>query len=231
MKKDKRSNRKKDSSLAYRIIYFLLSKIVGFILRIKVIGAENEPTEGAFIVCANHTSATDPIVICYSFKKHQVRFMAKKELFKIPFLSQLIRMLGAFPVDRSGSDVGAIKNAVALVNDGKSMGIFPQGHRYPGEDPRNTSTKNGAALICTKTGADIVPAYIMRKNNTPKFFRKTYVIIGEKIPFESLGYDPEATGEYARITNIIFDKVCCLGESFSPPQKNKKAKNKKGDIN
>ena len=45
-----------------------------------------------------------------------------------------------------------------------------------------------------------------------------FVIIGERIPFESLGYDREAAGEYARITDSVFDRVCSLGESFDPKE-------------
>jgi 1-acyl-sn-glycerol-3-phosphate acyltransferase len=142
--------------------------------------------------------------------------MAKKELFSIPLLSGLIRALGAFPIDRSGNDVGAIKNAVKMVEEGKCLGVFPQGHRYPGVDPRTTKTKNGAALIATRASADVVPVYIWSKNKKPRIFRRTYVIIGERIPFESFAYDREATGEYSRITDIIFDGVCSLGEGFSP---------------
>ena len=210
--KEKKNKPKKTGSVFYRIIYAIFAGLVGFLFRIRVTGRENEPDEGSFIVCANHISATDPVVLCYAFRKHQVCFMAKKELFKIPLLKGLIRVLGAFPIDRGGNDVGAIKTAVSLVKEGKCMGIFPQGHRYPGENPRETATKNGAALICTRAEADVVPVYIQKKNNTHKIFRKTTVIIGEKIPFESFGYDPEATGEYARITGMIFDRVCALGE-------------------
>jgi 1-acyl-sn-glycerol-3-phosphate acyltransferase len=153
--------------------------------------------------------------------------MAKKELFKVPVLAPLIRLLGAFPIDRGGSDVGAIKTAVSLVSDGKVLGIFPQGHRYPGEDPRTTRTKNGMALIATKAQANIVPAYIWRKNNRFKLFRRTYIILGDMIPFESLGYDPEANGEYARITNVVFDKICDIGEEFERERKEKKNKKRK----
>ena len=56
----------------------MLSGIVRLLFRIKVIGRENEPDEGGFVVCANHIAATDPIMICYAFKKHQIRYMAKK---------------------------------------------------------------------------------------------------------------------------------------------------------
>ena len=221
MKKDKNvkaekktKKAKKGGTRAYRVIYAIFSGIVGFLFNIKVVNGDREPDDGGYVVCANHISATDPIMLCYAFRKHQVRFMAKKELFGIPVLAQLIRMLGAFPVDRGGGDVGAIKNAVGRVEGGCCLGIFPQGHRYPGEDPRGTPTKNGAALIAVRASAPVVPVYIWRKGKKGGVFRRTYVIIGEKIPFESFGYDKEATGEYNRITAAVFDRVCALGEEF-----------------
>ena len=205
---------KRGGTKAYRFMYAVFAGIVSFIFNYKVINQQNEPDKSGCIVCANHVSATDPIALCYAFKKNQVFFMAKKELFKVPVLAPLIKMLGAFPIDRGGNDVGAVKTAIGLVSGGNSLGIFPQGHRYPGEDPRGTKTKNGMALIATKTQADIVPAYIWRKNNRFKLFRRTYIILGETIPFASLGYDPDASGEYARITSIVFDRICTIGEEF-----------------
>ena len=111
------------------MFYFLFSGIIRLLFRIKVVNPQNEPPEGGFVVCANHISASDPVVVCYAFKHHQIRYMAKKELFKIPILSSLLRSLGAFPIDRGGSDVGAIKLAVKQVAEGKCVGVFPQGHR------------------------------------------------------------------------------------------------------
>ena len=207
--------KEKETSGIFRFARGLLSGFLGMWFRIRVVGAENEPEEGGFIVCANHTAASDAIAVAYAFRKHQIRLMAKKELFKIPVVAQVIRLLGAFPVDRSGKDVGAIKGAVELVKQGKCMGMFPQGHRYPGVDPRTTPVKNGAALISTRCEADVVPVFILRKDHTPKLFRRTWVVIGEKIPYESFGYDPEASGEYARITNEIFDRICTMGEEFA----------------
>ena len=217
---------KRSGTRAYRVIYAILSGIVGFVLNIKVINKNNEPDDSGCIVCANHSSGSDPVALCYSFRKNQVFFMAKKELFKIPLFAQLIRVLGAFPVDRSISDVSAVKKAVSLVKDKHSLGIFPQGHRFKGENPRGTKTKNGMALIATRTEADIIPCYIWRKNNRSRIFRRTYVIIGERIPFESLEYNPDANGEYARITDIVFDKICKLGEDFTAELEAKKSTKK-----
>ncbi len=207
--------KKTEGSVFYRICYFLFAKIVGFLFRIKVVNPEAEPDNGGFLVCANHVSAADAVVICYAFRKHQVRLMAKKELFKIPGLSALIKMLGAFPVDRGGNDVGAIKHAVEMLKEGKCVGIFPQGTRHPSIDPRGTPVKNGAALIATRAEADFLPIYIYRKNNKHKIFRKTYVIIGEIMTLEDMAYAPENPGEYKRLTETVFDRICEIGESFT----------------
>lgn len=223
----KKEKAKKTGSRSYRIIYAIFARIVGWIFRIHVVGQENEPEKGGFIVCGNHTSATDAIVMCYAFRKHQVRFMAKKELFKVPVLAPLIRLLGAFPIDRGGNDVGAIKTAVKMVKEGECMGMFPQGHRYPGVDPRTTPTKNGAALICTKTEADVMPVYIMRKHNAFRLFRKTYVVIGERISYESFNYHAEENGEYPRITGMIFDRICSVGEAFEAERRARKEAKRK----
>ena len=223
-KKNKKA--KKTGTRLYRVIYAIFSGIVGCLFRIRIIGGEKEPEKGGFLVCANHIAASDAVILCYAFRKHQVRLMAKKELFKIPVLSGLFRLLGAFPIDRSGTDVGAIRKGVAMLKEGDCMGMFPQGHRHPGVDPRTTPVKNGAALICTRAEADVVPVYILRKNNKPRLFRKTYAIIGDPIPYASFGYQPEENGEYARITGIIFDRICALGESFDPKAAKKSNKEK-----
>jgi hypothetical protein len=80
------------------------------------------------------------------------------------------------------------------------------------------------ALIATKCQADILPVYIQRKHNRFRLFRRTYIVLGDIIPYESFGYDPEASGEYARITSIAFDKICDIGEDFERQLTEKKKK-------
>lgn len=196
----------------FRVIYPIFAPVIRFLFRVKVIGAENEPEEGGFLVCANHISAADPVVISSVLRKHQLCIMAKKELFSVPGLSWLIRHFGAYPVDRKISDVGAIRHAIDLLNHGYCAGIFPQGTRHPGENPRDTKVKNGAAMIAAHTDAAILPIHIYRKDYRPGFFRRTVIVIGKPIPFAEFGYDPDKPGEYSRISQEIFDRICTLGE-------------------
>lgn len=212
--KNKKANKKSGNSKFYRFIYAAFGGIVRLIFRIHVVGKENEPQAGGFLVCSNHISAADPVIVSAAMQ-HQVCFMGKKELFKIPLLSPLLRALGAFPVDRKAGDVGAIKYSIRLLEEGKCVGLFPQGTRHPGEDPRTTSVRNGAAMIAYHANATVLPVYIYRKNNTPRLFRKTTVVIGKPVAFSSFAYDAERKGEYARIVGDIFDRICTLGEELN----------------
>ena len=104
--------------------------------RVSFEGVENIPETGCILVC-NHTSFSDVLVL-EATSTRQVFFMGKAELFKIPLLKQLITALGAFPVNRGGADITSIKRTISEIHSGKVVGIFPQGTRHPGVDPRGT---------------------------------------------------------------------------------------------
>jgi 1-acyl-sn-glycerol-3-phosphate acyltransferase len=138
--------------------------------------------------------------------------MAKKELFKVPLLNLLIRALGAYPVNRGGADVGAIRHTIEMLKQGVCVGMFPQGHRYNGVDPRETPIKTGVAMISQKADVQVLPVFIKVKNNRHRFLCKKEIIVGKPIQMEELGYNPEAPGEYQRIADLLFARVCELGD-------------------
>ena len=139
--------------------------------------------------------------------------MAKKELFKVPIVNKVVAALGAYPVDRGGADVGAIKRTIKMLEEGKCIGIFPQGHRQKGIDPRETEVKGGIGMIAARTEATILPCYIKMKKRKWALFRRVDVYMGKPIPFKDLNYNPATPGEYNRISKQIFDSICTLGES------------------
>lgn len=185
------------------------------LFNVRVEGRENEPRpeDGPFLVCANHTSAGDPVWLCAALRRQQPHFMAKAELFKIPLLSQLIRALGAYPVDRGGADVSSLRNTVKLLQDGSSVGMFPQGTRMPGIDPRTAKVKSGAGMIAVRGGAQVLPVYIHTKKRRAGLFCRKRVIIGKPIPHAVIAEMHEAHVEYSRISEFIFGKVCDIGEA------------------
>ncbi len=85
--------------------------------------------------------------------------MAKKELFENPFGHWLMYSLYTFPVDRSRSDMKAIKEALHLLKNGELIGIFIQGTRNKGD----AEAMNGAAFLAQRAGVPILPAAIWRE--------------------------------------------------------------------
>lgn len=199
----------------YTGIVAAFGPFVRFMFRIKNHGIENEPdeSEGPYVLVCNHISNADPVFLCAGKPKQQPHYMAKKELFKVPLVNKLVGALGAYPVDRGGADVSAIRKTIKMLEDGKCVGIFPQGHRQMGITPREGDFKNGAAMIAVKAKATVFPCCVKTKKNRFAFFRRVDVYYGKPIRFEELGYDPEASGEYARITALIKERISELYEN------------------
>ena len=201
-------------SVFYTVIHFLLALPAKLIFLLRVKGRKNEPkkAEGPYLVCANHQSVLDPVFIAIATRRQQPHFMAKEELFRVPVLGFLVRRLGAYPVSRGKNDVGAVKRTIHLLESGKSVGMFPQGTRCREKNPRDCKIKYGAGLIAAHAKVQVLPVHIKMKNYKWHFFRPVKVIIGEPIPFEKFGYQEGVPGEYARISEMIYDEICRLGE-------------------
>lgn len=189
----------------YEKIYKLLQPTVYKLYRIQVSGVENIP-EGGAILAANHTAFSDVLVISAASPR-QVRYMAKKELFKTP-LAPLIKALGAYPVDRGGADVGSIKKTIGLINSGELIGIFPQGHRQGKKDPRTTEVKAGVGMIAYRSGAPVVPVFVTNSRMKTGILRKNYVTFGRPIDISELEFKNGGQTEYMNAARIIFNRIC-----------------------
>ena len=196
----------------YQFLYKSLRKIImGPLYRVTVTGAENVPQDGPVVMCCNHTAMLDVAVLACATPR-QIRFMAKKEAFKMPFLGKLIEACGAFPVDRAGMDVSAIKKGISILSQGEIMGIFPQGTRCPYVHPNTTFDKvhGGVAMIAVRSKATLVPVCIETDAHKLKPFRKTRVRIGVPIPSEEYTKNGSGKEQYSAIANDVFEKVCAL---------------------
>lgn len=208
----------------YMKAHRILAPLIRFFFRIKASGLENIPKETPVMFCSNHIAAKDPVMIAAACNR-QITFLAKKELFSVPVIGFLIKKLGAVKLDRSGSDIAAIRTSVDVLENGGALAIFPQGHRYPGVNPATTKTKNGAALIAYRSGIDIVPVCIKLKKYKYAFLRKKVIIFGKPIKNSELNFKNGGSEEYQNATDIIFSKILELGGYNSLPSANSEEKN------
>ncbi len=187
--------------------------VFGLIFRTKVIGAENIPAEGAFILSANHVSNWDPPFLG-TFIDRTVCYMGKEELFKNPIMAAVCRGLNVFPVKRGAADKTAVKTAIKILKDGGCLGIFPEGTRS--KTGKLGKAESGVSLIAAMTKAPIIPAAIIA---TEKIFSsevkipRLAVVYGKPINFTGNAKDKDALNNFAQDLMKEIAKLKTIGET------------------
>ena len=98
--------------------------------RVRFFGAEQYHRVDGGLVCANHQSHLDPVLVSTCCPR-PMSFLARKSLFQTPGLGALIRHLNTIPVDREGMGIGGVKEAIRRTRAGELMLVFPEGTRSP----------------------------------------------------------------------------------------------------
>ena len=100
----------------------ILGPLVRFLFPISLEGTENLPEDRPVMLCANHSSAWDPVLfVAAIWTGYPLRIMAKKQLLRIPILGSILKAIGVFAVDRGNSDIQAVKTAITTpLNAAKS---------------------------------------------------------------------------------------------------------------
>ncbi len=171
--------------MIYHIVVFLVRIAYAVWYNVKVEGRENIPKKGSYIFASNHRSYADPVlvVIC---GRGRFAFMAKSELFQNKLFGGLIRVLGAFPVERGKGDTEAIDRAINTVKNGTHLLIFPEGTRST--TGKVGKGKTGVALIAARAGADVIPVGINFEGKL-HFRSKIIVRYGKPIPAAHLALE------------------------------------------
>lgn len=180
----------------YKVFKVLCRIWFGSILRTKIIGVENIPKQGAFILAANHVSNWDPPFLG-TFIEREVNYMGKEELFRNRLMGLICKGLHVFPVKRGAADKGAIKTAIKILKAGGCLGIFPEGTRSKTGELGKAAA--GVSLIAALSGAPIIPAAII---NTEKIFSKEMarpvVVYGSPLKFTGTPKDKAAMERFAQ---------------------------------
>jgi 1-acyl-sn-glycerol-3-phosphate acyltransferase len=172
--------------------FYLLVGVISWpvlhgLFRLRAEGRENLPTEGGYVLAANHFSNFDPWLLGMPlWPQRYLRFMAKSELFWWP-MSAVIRAGGGFKVRRGERDLEAMETAIQLARDGNVVAMFPHGTR----ERKGLAKKHrqmahtGAARIAFEAGVPLVPAAIAGTDRLARLgpLRVRY---GSPVPVEDL---------------------------------------------
>lgn len=145
--------------------YTLVKPIVKFLFytlfRPKVIGKENIPKKGPYVLAGNHTKWLDSVMLVSVAPRNQVHFLAKEELWHGKGWI-VVKAMGCIPVNRKIHDKDALLKAYEYLNNGSCIGIFPEG-TINRTDDIIMPFKFGAVKMCKETGADLIPFVITGK--------------------------------------------------------------------
>ena len=191
--------------MIYPVIKCLVRVFCKLVFFVKLVDADNIPKEGAAILAGNHTSFWDPPVLI-SCTKRSMRTMAKKELFSHKLLSPILKMAGAFPVDRGGNDITAIKTALKALKDGELFTIYPSGTRMKEDD--GASAKAGVALIAARSGVPVIP---VRFRGGYRFFHRVTITFGKPMTIVPADGKKATSEELQAFADRIMEEIESLG--------------------
>lgn len=140
--------------MIYKFIKFIFTIIVHLFWPIRVAGEDISNFQGPFILAANHVSYLDPIVLGVVVKR-PINFIAKKEVYDIPFVNFIMKKIGVIPIDRNSINPVSIKKSLTLLKDNHILGIFPEGTRSP--DGKLLELNKGMVKIALQVSVPIIP--------------------------------------------------------------------------
>lgn len=172
-------------------VFPLMSAVFRAYLRLggwQVVGRQNIPAEGAFILAPNHQSLLDPPLVGVSCGRWPF-IMAKAELFH-GVVGWAIEQMGTFPVKRGSADRWAFKVAKTVLGDGKPLLIFPEGTRT--RTGELGEAEPGLAMLAHSNKVPVVPVYISGTDAAFSPRRGGFRLVKARIEFgKPLAFDEE----------------------------------------
>lgn len=199
----------------YGFSHYLAATAYETLFRGDVVGLENLPPSGGFLLAANHASHLDPFIVGSQLPR-QVTFFARKTLWTPGLPSWWLNSVGVIPVDRDGgSDVTAIKRVLNALKLQKIIIMFPEGTRS--KDGQLHAPKPGVGLFACRAQVPVVPARIFgsfealgKGGKVPRFGTRVTVVYGA--PLAPADYDLPNAGKdrYQLASEKIMARIATL---------------------
>jgi 1-acyl-sn-glycerol-3-phosphate acyltransferase len=188
------------------------------------------PAEGGFVLVINHISEVDPLIVAHIVWDHGriPRYLAKDGLFKNKLLGFFLRAAGQIPVYRASKNaVGAYDAAVAAVDSGKCVVVYPEGTITRDPDLWPMVGKSGAARIALATGAPVIPVgqwgaqrVLAPYAKKPDLFPRKLITMKVGDPVDLSGLAPtDVTAATERIMAAITELVSDVRGEPAPPER------------
>jgi len=132
-----------------------MCRLVGVTMfQVRCTGHEHVPSEGGVLVCSNHQSYLDPILVGLGFTRHS-NYLARDTLFRFGPFGWLIGFVNAIPIDREGGGIRGLKETLKRLKSGEMVLIFPEGTRS--RDGNISPVKPGFLVLARRSRVRLLP--------------------------------------------------------------------------
>ncbi|HWT33147.1 MAG TPA: lysophospholipid acyltransferase family protein [Microbacterium sp.] len=219
-----RASQEKTRPSVFWVLAGIVVPLVGIFTRIRVVGAEKLPREGAFVLAPNHHSEIDPLIVAVAVWRagRAPRFMAKESLFRVPALGWALRATGMVPVSRATTAAAAretIATSRELVKLGRGVIVYPEGTLTRDPELWPMRGKSGAVRLAlmgdiplypmAQWGAqELLPRY--GKISLWPLRKRMTVVIGDPVDLSAYRSAPKTPAALAEATTAVMDAVADL---------------------
>lgn len=192
------NNAQKKRNKPYQFVRGLAWFLSHTVMPVSFRDREKLNMDAPYILIANHRSMLDPLYISYACKRHEIRWLGKKEIEKMPVISWFAKKMNMIHVDRHNTDMAAMRQCMGAVKGGEVLGIFPEGTRH--QPSLMHEVESGTAFIALRAGVPLLPVYTTRKIS---FFRRAHTYVGNPMDISDL----KAQGLNADTVNELCHRI------------------------
>jgi long-chain acyl-CoA synthetase len=210
-------------NLIAEVFFFLLGRLVYLLaldcFHLKIRGRQNLPAKGPYLICPNHQSYIDPIVMAAALPWRLFRNMfalGTSDIFGKGFMRRLARWLRVVVLDPDANLVPAMRAGAFGLRQGRVLILYPEGERTNDGAPR--VFRKGAAILSIHTQAPIVPVAIEgfyeawpRHKKFPKF-HDLEIVFG--LPIQPPPLSEANESAYAQLTEVLKSRVAAMWEEL-----------------
>ncbi|WP_028279867.1 lysophospholipid acyltransferase family protein [Arthrobacter sp. H5] len=210
------------SRATFAVLAAILRPLMNAMMSKEWKGAELLPRDTGFIVCPNHVTEIDPVVIGHFLYNNKVmpHFLAKASLFKVPVLGAALRATLQVPVERTTAGANrSLETARQAISDGGGIIIYPEGTLTRDPDMWPMKGRTGAARLALQTGAPVVPiAHWGAHQVFPRYAKRLYlfprkhsrVLVGQPVDLTEFEGKPITRTTLDAATGRILDSLTML---------------------
>lgn len=210
--------------VTFWVLASIVSPLTAIFAKMRIVGAENLPPNGAYVLAANHYSEFDPLVVAVAVWRlgRPPRFLTKESLFRVPVLGWALRATDMVPVSRSSSSASARQTLLIsqkLVDEGRGVVVYPEGSLTRDPDMWPMRGKTGAVRLALTARIPVIPMAqwgvqeIMPRYGKLRLWplrRPVTVVVGPPVDLSDLQDRPVHPAVLAEGTTRVMDALAQL---------------------